>query len=67
MLFRSEHDPLLDRANRLLDSSAADLAVLADLVQRLQVARRAGDTAKAEKLSDELLDLLYELEGEEEA
>ena len=62
-----EHDPLLDRANRLLDSSAADLAVLADLVQRLQVARRAGDTAKAEKLSDELLDLLYELEGEEEA
>ncbi len=59
-----EDDPLLARANRLLDTSATDMAALADLVQRLQVARLAGDDDKAAELRDQLVDLLYDLEGE---
>ena len=63
----AEADPLLDRAQRLLNNGVAELTDLADLVARLKAARLAGDDAEAAELNDELLDLLYEMEGEEEA
>ena len=62
-----EADPLLARARRLLSSSLADLSELAALVKRIEDAKRAGDADDVADLNDELLDLLYELEGDEES
>jgi len=61
-----EADPLLARAQRLLNNGVADLTELADLVARIKAAKSAGDDDAADELSDELLDLLYEMEGEED-
>jgi len=63
----AEEDPLLARAQRLLTNGVADLAGLADLVTRIKAAKLAGNDDEVAKLDEELLDLLYELEGEEEA
>ena len=59
-------DPLLARARKLLEHRRHDVAELAEIVQSLEVARREGDTATAERLSESLLDALYELEDEAE-
>ena len=62
----AEEDPLLARAQRLLTNGVADLTDLADLVARIKAARLAGDDDELAGLNDELLDLLYEMEGEED-
>jgi molecular chaperone DnaK len=57
-------DPLLSRARDLLKREVTDMTELADLVAKLQVAEQAGEETEVNRLRDELLDLLYDLEGE---
>jgi len=61
-----EEDPLLDRAHRVLQERQEDVEELEQVVAALEAARRAGRTEEVERLNDQLLDLLYELEDEEE-
>lgn len=61
-----EDDPLLARAQRLLNNSFTDMTDLADLIARIKAAKIAGADAELADLNDELLDLLYDMEGEEE-
>ena len=58
-------DPLLARAYHLLDERASELNPLADLVRRLEAARREGREEAAAELGDQLLNMLYDLEGDE--
>ena len=60
-------DPLLARARRLLAARASELNPLADLVQRLETAEREGRTEAAAELSDQLLNMLYDLKEDDEA
>lgn len=60
-------DPILVRARALLGAQVDALAPLADLVRRLEMAKREGRTEAAEELRDQITDILYDLdEGEEE-
>jgi molecular chaperone DnaK len=64
---RSEgEDVVLQRAEALMTTRLSEVAPLAELVERLKAARRAGNQAEAQQLEDELLELLYELEEGEE-
>ncbi len=58
-------DPLLARARRLLRDRREDADELARLVAALEAARREGHYDAAEELSNQMLDLLYELEDED--
>jgi molecular chaperone DnaK len=62
-----EADPLLDRARRLLVERASELKPLADLVRRLEAAQREGRAEAAAELGDQLLNMLYDLEEDDEA
>ncbi|MBI4219482.1 MAG: Hsp70 family protein [Chloroflexi bacterium] len=58
-------DPLLSRARSLLVNRVEEMRPLADLVARLEAARREGRETEAAELGEQLLDLLYELEDRE--
>jgi molecular chaperone DnaK len=60
-----DEDPLLVRARRLLASRVEGAEALADLVARIEAARREGRDEEVAELGEELLDLLYELEDGE--
>lgn len=62
----AEEDPLLSRAHRLLQDRSEDLQEVSRVVVALEAAKREGRAEAAAQLSEELLDLLYELEDEEE-
>jgi molecular chaperone DnaK (HSP70) len=64
-VIEAAEDPLVARARRLLARGVADMSTLADLVNRLEAAKRSGEDKKVDELSDELADLLYEMEEEE--
>ena len=59
-------DPLIHRARKLLEHRRHDLAELAGIVSSLEAARREGDSAVTERLHDELAEVLYDLEDEED-
>jgi molecular chaperone DnaK len=61
----AEGDPLLARARRLVDREIEETSALADLVARLEAAQNTGDPAEADRLREELVDLLYDLDDEE--
>jgi molecular chaperone DnaK len=61
-----EDDPLLARAQHLLDREIEDASALADLVGRLKAARSAGEEVEADRLREELIDLLYDLDEEDD-
>jgi molecular chaperone DnaK len=63
----AEADPLLARARRLLEDRSEELQEVGRVVAALEAARREGRAEEAAALSDQLLELLYELEDEEEA
>ncbi|HEY4691184.1 MAG TPA: Hsp70 family protein [Anaerolineae bacterium] len=57
-------DPLLAQARGLLDREIEEASVLADLVARYEAARRAGNEGDVERLREELVDMLYDLDAE---
>jgi molecular chaperone DnaK len=61
----ADSDPLLLRARRLLEHRRHDVAELAGIVTSLEAARLEGRSEDADRLSEELVDALYELEDDE--
>ena len=61
-----EEDPLLERAGALLRREVSEAASLASLVERLKKARKDGNQEEIGALEEELLDLLYEMEDDDE-
>ncbi len=59
-------DPLLARARDQLKREVTDLSELAGLVAQIEAAEQAGNVAEVNRLRDNLLDLLYDLEGDDE-
>ncbi len=60
-----ETQALLDRAQTLLDGNSLDdeaAANLKNLIAQIRAAQQAGDPEKVDELSEELLDLLFDLE-----
>jgi molecular chaperone DnaK len=57
-------DPLLAQARGWLDRELEEASALADLVARYEAARRAGDEGEVERLREELIDALYDLDAE---
>jgi molecular chaperone DnaK len=57
-------DPLLAQARSWLDREIEEASALADLVARYEAAQRAGDEAEVERLREELIDVLYDLDAE---
>ena len=57
-------DPLLAQARNWLDREIEEASALADLVERYEAAQRAGDEAEIERLREELIDVLYDLDAE---
>jgi len=60
----TDDDPLLAQARGLLDREIEEASALADLVARYEAARRADDETEAERLREELVDALYDLDAE---
>ncbi len=58
-------DPLLARARKLLEHRRHDVADLANVVTALEAARRDGRHEDAALFSEQLIDVLYELEDED--
>ena len=58
-------DPLLARARYWLERNIEETSTLADLVARIEAARRQGDEDTAGQLREELIDLLYDLDDEQ--
>ncbi len=61
-----DDDPLLARARRLLEHRRHDVAELSGIVSALTAARREGQAEEVERLNEQLIDALYELEGDED-
>ncbi len=60
----ADDDPLLAQARGWLDRELEEASALADLVARYEAARRAGDEGDVERLREELIDALYDLDAE---